>query len=121
MDIPEFSTFYDWLRSAEQIANMRRRRKPSPVASLDEVIAEPHRFIVVEYYHPEHLIVEPPHIVDLALGEAIAFRKTRGMGGARLNKMSWHGVKFLQAKSKRSRKLLATLASGRRLTGIMIA
>jgi len=35
--------------------------------------------------HPESLIVETPILIDLAVGEAISFRKTRGMGSARLN------------------------------------
>jgi hypothetical protein len=121
MDIPDFATLYDWLRSAEQMANDRLRRKPKPSQSLAEVLAEPHRFVVVMMPHPEELIVEPPFVVDLARQEAIAFRKTRGMGGARLNKMSWHGVKFLEARSKRSQRLLERLSSGRRLTGDKIS
>jgi len=44
MDIPDFATLYDWLRSAEQMANDRRRRKPDPVRTLAEVFDEPHRF-----------------------------------------------------------------------------
>jgi hypothetical protein len=120
MGLPEFSELYDWLRSAEQMSNDRRRRKPSPITSLDEVIAEPHRFIVVIFEHPQSMIVEPPWIVDLALDEAICFRKSRGMGVARINKLSLNGVKFLDARES-SRPLLESLASGRRLTGDLVS
>lgn len=121
MELPDFSSLYDWLRSAEQMANARRRYKPQPACSLSEVLAEPHRFAVVVMHHPEDLIVEPPFLIDLALDEAIEFRRTRGMGAARLNKLSWHGMKFLEARTKRSRSLLERLARSRRLTGNIIA
>jgi hypothetical protein len=121
MDTPDFASLYDWMRSAEQIANQKKRRNPNAVKSLSEVYSEPHRFVVVILPHPEDLVVEPPYIVDLAKDEAIAFRKTRGMGMARLNKLSDHGVKFLDARTKRSRRLLERLWQGRRLTGDMIS
>lgn len=117
MDIPDFASLYDWLRSAEFFANGRRRRTPARIGSLSEILDEPHRFLVVVMPHPEDLIEEPPFIVDLATEEAIAFRKTRGMGAGRLQKLSLRGVKWLEARTKRSLRLIQRLASGRRLTG----
>jgi hypothetical protein len=117
MDVPDFASLFEWLGSAEQIANRRRHRKPDGAESLSEVLVEPNRFVVVMMPNPKDLIVEPPYLVDLAREEAIAFKKTRGMGVARLNALSWHGVKFLEARSRRSKQLLKRLSSGRTLTG----
>ena len=86
------------------------------MTSLEEVYREPHRFVVVIFHHPDDVIGEPPYLVDLALDEAIVFRRTRTMGTSRLNKMSLHGVKWMSAR-KRSRKLLESLTSGRELAG----
>lgn len=114
LDVPEFAMLYEWLAAAEQVGNHTRKRKAAPVTSLEEVFREPHRFVAVVFHHPDDVIAEPPYLVDLALDEAIVFRRTRAMGT--LNKMSLHGVKWMGAR-KRSRKLLESFASGRQLSG----